>query len=161
MWGRTGGSRTRRWLALRTAAAGGWGAVELAAVDARTGQVLLGVTVAMVVLSALNTVFLGWSGAVQARRALAVNRVLGATPGQVVGALCVAQLVPAVPAVVVGVPVGIALYGLVSAGVVVPAGEWLVVASLVMVVGVGVLTALPAWVHTRGPVGRVLSAEPV
>ncbi|MEU1901523.1 FtsX-like permease family protein [Nocardiopsis dassonvillei] len=147
-------------LALRTEAAGGL-VVELAAVDARTGQVLLGVTVAMVVLSALNTVFLGWSGAVQARRALGVTRVLGATPGQVVAALCTAQVVAAVPAVVVGVGVGIVLYGVVSAGVVVPAVSWLVVAGLVMVVAVAVLTALPGWVHTRGPAGRVLGAEGV
>ncbi|MEU1662405.1 hypothetical protein ABZ547_02145 [Streptomyces sparsogenes] len=38
-------------------------------------------------LSTLNTVLLGWSTAVQARRALTITRTLGATPGQVVGAV--------------------------------------------------------------------------
>lgn len=64
--------------------------------NALTGQVMLGVTVALLVLSVLNTVFVSWSTAVQARRALAVTRTLGATPGQVVAALCTAQLLPAV-----------------------------------------------------------------
>lgn len=75
--------------------------------------------------------------------------------------VCTAQVVVAVPAVVVGVGVGVVLYGVVSAGVVVPAGSWLVMAGLVMVVAVAVLSALPGWVHTRGPVGRVLGAEGV
>lgn len=78
----------------------------------QTGQVLLAVTVALMALSTLNTVLLGWSTAVQARRALSIARTLGATPGQVVAALCVAQLLPAVPGVAVGMPVGLGLYWL-------------------------------------------------
>ncbi|PJM95281.1 ABC transporter permease [Streptomyces sp. CB01373] len=125
----------------------------------QTGQVLLAVTLAMVALSTLNTVLLGWSTAVQARRALTIARTLGATPGQIVSALCVAQLLPAVPGVAAGVPAGLGLYWLFGTQVT-PPGSWLLTAVLVILLAVGALTALPAWVHTRSPAGRALNAEP-
>ncbi len=124
----------------------------------RTGQVLLAVTLALVALSTLNTVLLGWSTAVQARRALTVTRTLGATPGQVVSALCVAQLLPAVPGVAAGVPAGLVLYWFFGTRVA-PPGSWLLATALVILSAVGALTALPGWMHTRRPAGRVLSAE--
>ncbi|MCQ4043060.1 ABC transporter permease [Streptantibioticus rubrisoli] len=126
----------------------------------QTGQVLLAVTLALVALSALNTVFLGWSAAVQARRALTIVRTLGATPGQVVTALCVAQLLPAVPGLVTGIPAGLGLYWAFSITMVTPPGSRLLTAALVILLAVGALTALPAWVHTRSPAGRALNAEP-
>ncbi|WP_399882541.1 FtsX-like permease family protein [Streptomyces sp. BBFR51] len=121
---------------------------------------LLGVTLALAALSALNTVFLGWSTAVQARRAPAVTRTLGATPGQVVTALCTAQLLPAVPALLAGVPFGIVQYRFFSPRLVVPPTSWLLGAALVVLLAVAALTALPAWLHTRSPAGRALDAEP-
>ncbi|GAA0522908.1 MULTISPECIES: ABC transporter permease [Streptomyces] len=124
-----------------------------------TGEVLLAVTLTLVALSTLNTVLLGWSTAVQARRALSIARTLGATPGQVVAALCVAQLLPAVPGVAVGIPTGLGLYW-VFGSTVTPSTTWLLTAALVILLAVGVLTALPAWIHTRRPTGRVLTAEP-
>jgi len=125
----------------------------------RTGQVLLAVTLALVALSTLNTVLHGWSTALQARRALTIIRALGATPGQVVTALCTAQLLPAVPAVAVGIPAGLGLYWLFGTRIV-PPGSWLLMAALVILLAVGALTALPAWAHTRNPPGRALNAEP-
>ncbi|MFF4764559.1 FtsX-like permease family protein [Streptomyces sp. NPDC001292] len=125
----------------------------------QTGQVLLAVTLALVALSTLNTVLLGWSTAVQARRALTITRTLGATPGQVVTALCVAQLLPAVPGVAAGIPAGLVLYWFFGTQVT-PPGSWLLTAALVILLAVGALTALPAWIHTRRPAGRVLNAEP-
>ncbi|MEU7240560.1 FtsX-like permease family protein [Streptomyces sparsogenes] len=125
----------------------------------QTGQVLLAVTLALVALSTLNTVLLGWSTAVQARRALTITRTLGATPGQVVTALCTAQLLPAVPGVAAGVPAGLGLYWFFGAQVT-PPGSWLLTAALVILLAVGALTALPAWAHTRSPAGRALDAEP-
>ncbi|MEV5756942.1 hypothetical protein AB0L61_09260 [Streptomyces tendae] len=59
-------------------------------------------------LSVLNTVLVSRSTAVQARRALAVTRTLGATPGQVVAALCTAQLLPAVGGIAVRIRRGAA-----------------------------------------------------
>lgn len=125
----------------------------------QTGRVLLAVTLALVALSTLNTVLLGWSTAVQARRALTITRTLGATPGQVVSALCVAQLLPAVPGVAAGVPAGLGLYWFFGTHVT-PPGSWLLTAALVIPAAVGALTALPAWAHTRIPVGRALNARP-
>ena len=129
----------------------------MAAVNTRIGQVALGVTVALAALSTLNTVFVGWSSAVQARRALAVTRTLGATPGQVVTALCTAQLLPAVLAVLAGIPGGIALYAFFNPKFVAPAASWQLLAALGVLLAVGVLTALPAWAHTRRPAGRALA----
>ncbi|MEV5988790.1 FtsX-like permease family protein [Streptomyces sp. NPDC052051] len=125
----------------------------------QTGQVLLGVTLALVALSTINTVLLGWGTAVQARRALTITRTLGATPGQVVTALCVAQLLPAVPGVVLGIPTGIGLYWLLGTQTT-PPGSWLLAAVLVILLAVALLTALPAWAHTNSPAARTLDAEP-
>ncbi|MGI5157915.1 FtsX-like permease family protein [Microbispora sp. CA-102843] len=125
-----------------------------------TGQVLLGVTLALMALSVLNTVFLGWSTAMQARRALAITRTLGATPGQVVTALCTAQLLPAVPALGAGIPAGLGMYWLFSGTTVTPPGAWLLTAVLTTLLAIGALTALPAWAHARSPAGRALNAEP-
>jgi putative ABC transport system permease protein len=125
----------------------------------QTGQVLLAVTLALVALSALNTVLLGWSTAVQARRALTIARTFGATPGQVVTALCAAQLLPAVPGLVAGIPAGLGLYWAFSITMVTPPAAWLLTAALAILLAIGALTALPAWAHTRSPAGRVLNAE--
>ncbi|MFF3504399.1 FtsX-like permease family protein [Streptomyces sp. NPDC003247] len=124
----------------------------------QTDQVLLAVTLALVALSTLNAVLLGWSSAVQARRALSVARTLGATPGQVVAALCCAQLLPAVPAVAAGVPAGLGLYWFFGTQIT-PPGAWLLTAALTVLTGIGVMTALPAWAHTRSPAGGVLYAK--
>ncbi|MFJ9634712.1 FtsX-like permease family protein [Streptomyces sp. NPDC101175] len=125
----------------------------------QTGEVLFAITIALVALSTLNTVLLGWSTAVQARRALTITRTLGATPDQVVTALCVAQLLPAVAGVAAGMPSGLVLYWFFGAQVTPPA-SWLLTAALVILLTIGALTALPAWIHARSPVGRVLNTEP-
>ncbi|MER5753659.1 FtsX-like permease family protein [Streptomyces sp. NPDC002088] len=126
----------------------------------QTGQVLLAVTLALGALSTLNTALLGWSTAVQARRALTITRALGATPGQVVSALCVAQLLSAVPGLAAGIPAGLCLYWLFG-DTVTPPASWLLTTALVILTAVGALTALPAWAHTRHPAGRALNTEPV
>ncbi|WP_225847645.1 FtsX-like permease family protein [Streptomyces sp. HPF1205] len=125
----------------------------------QTGRVLLAVTLALVALSTLNTVLLGWSTAVQARRALTIARTLGATPGQVVTAFCVAQLLPVLPGIAAGVPAGLLLYWFFSPSMVMPPATWLLGAALATVVVTGALSALPAWAHTRSPAGRVAAAS--
>ncbi|MGK3202237.1 FtsX-like permease family protein [Amycolatopsis sp. MEPSY49] len=148
-------------LAFRTAVAHdtGTGLTDpaMAAVNTRIGQVAIGVTVALTALSVLNTVFVGWSSAVQARHALAISRTFGATPGHVVAALCTAQLLPAAPAVLAGIPGGIALYGFFNPKFATPPLPAQLVAALGVLLAVGVLTALPAWAHTRRPAGRALA----
>ncbi|GIH46777.1 putative ABC transport system permease protein [Microbispora rosea] len=124
----------------------------------QTGQVLLAVTFALVALSTLNTVLLSWGTAVQARRALTITRTLGATPGQIVAAHCVTQLLPAAPGVAAGIPVGLGLYWFFATPIT-PPGSWLLTAALAILLAVAALTALPAWAHTRVPAGRVLTME--
>ncbi|SEG79567.1 putative ABC transport system permease protein [Actinacidiphila yanglinensis] len=125
----------------------------------RTGQVLLAVTLALVALSVLNALLMGWGSAVQARRSLTIARTLGATPGQVVTALCVAQLLPALPGVAAGIPAGLGLYWLFGTQTTPPA-TWLLTAGAATLLAVAALTALPAWAHTRRSAGGVLTAEP-
>ncbi|MER6089684.1 FtsX-like permease family protein [Streptomyces bluensis] len=125
----------------------------------QTGRVLLAVTLALMAMSTLNTVLLGLGTAIQARRTLSVARTLGATPGQVVSALCVAGLLPAVPGIAVGIPAGLGLYWLFGTQVTPPKFS-LLATALAVLLAVAVLTALPAWAHTRSPAGHALNAEP-
>ncbi|KAA9162972.1 FtsX-like permease family protein [Amycolatopsis acidicola] len=120
-------------------------------------RVLLIITVAMIGLAAVNIVVTTWSTAQDARHSLAVARTLGATPAQVTGGLCVAQLLPALPGALLGIPVGLALFGLFSAdNAVWPAPVWLFVAALGTLAGVAACTAIPARLEARRPVADVL-----
>jgi putative ABC transport system permease protein len=121
--------------------------------------VLLAVTLALVALSTLNTVLLGWSTAVQARRALTITRSLGGTPAQMVSALCVAQILPALPGVAVGVPAGLGLYWVLGTHIT-PPGSQLLTAAFAILLAIALLTSLPARIHTRRPAGQALDAEP-
>ena len=62
-------------------------------------------TVVLVTLAAVNAVVTGWATALDARQSLAVARVLGGTPQQVGAGLSAAQVLPALPGSLVGVPV--------------------------------------------------------
>jgi putative ABC transport system permease protein len=97
---------------------------------------------------------------VRARRTLTVARTLGATPGQVVTAICVAQLLPALPGLAAGVPAGLGLYWFFSPTMVPPPATWLLTAALATLAVTAALTAVPAWTHTRTPAGHALDAEP-
>lgn len=87
-------------------------------------------------------------------------RTPGATPAQVIGGLCVAQLVPTLPGVLVGIPLGLALWWVLTIGtMVLPSVWWLLVATLAMLLGVAAFTALPARIEARRAVADVLRAE--
>ena len=58
-------------------------------------QVLLVITITLVALAAVNTVFITWATALDGRHASALARALGATPQQVSAALSAAQALPA------------------------------------------------------------------
>ncbi|MCP2324727.1 putative ABC transport system permease protein [Hamadaea flava] len=126
---------------------------------AQLSRALLAITVALGVLSILNTLVLGWSAAAQARRTLTVVRSLGATPGQVVTALCVAQSLAALPGLLLGIPAGLVLYWSVSIEMNLPPMGWVAAASLVILLAVAATAVLPAWLHTRGSAGSFLRAD--
>jgi putative ABC transport system permease protein len=130
--------------------------------DVRTiqdGRALLTITLMLTALTAINTLVLTWSTAVQARRPLTIARTLGATPGQVIASLCVAQLLPALPGTLLGIPAGLTLYWMFSITMTVPPAAWLIAELLTIPLAVAVLAALPAWIHTRRSMADILSTE--
>jgi hypothetical protein len=58
-------------------------------------QVLLVITITLLTRAAVNTIFTTWATALDARRASALTRALGATPQQVSADLSTAQVLPA------------------------------------------------------------------
>ncbi|MCT2582124.1 FtsX-like permease family protein [Actinophytocola gossypii] len=127
----------------------------------RTDQALLVLTVVLGVLALLNAVVTTWTAVLDARRPLAVARTLGATPAQAGLGLGVAQLLPAIPGVAAGIPVGLGLYTIVGPGELrYPPDSWLLATALgVLLVGAA-LTAVPAMVAARRPVADALGSTP-
>jgi putative ABC transport system permease protein len=127
----------------------------------KLNAVLLVITVVLIVLAAINVIFITWATALDARRSSALARALGATPGQVAAGLSVAQVLPALPAAILGIPAGIELYASL------PHGEtqatlplsWLIAVVLGTLVVVAVLTAIPARIGARRPVAEILQSE--
>jgi putative ABC transport system permease protein len=123
-------------------------------------HVMLIFTVALVVLALVNAVLVTWATVQDARHASAVERAMGASPGQVSLALVVAQLLPAVPGAIIGVPAGIGLYVAVGRhNSAVPPAPLVVAVLLVTLIVVALLTAIPARIGARTPVAEVLQAE--
>ncbi|HEY0999726.1 MAG TPA: FtsX-like permease family protein, partial [Streptosporangiaceae bacterium] len=75
----------------------------------RDEQVLLVITVILLTLAALNAVVTAWTTMLDTRHPAALARALGATPRNVAAGLTAAQLLPAVPGVLLGIPLGIGL----------------------------------------------------
>jgi putative ABC transport system permease protein len=118
-------------------------------------------TVVLVTLAAVNAVVTGWATALDARQSLAVARVLGGTPQQVRARLSAAQVLPALPGSIVGVPLGIGLFAVTNGagGVSVPPGSWLVAVVLGTLAAVAALTAVPAILGARQPAVLILRAK--
>jgi putative ABC transport system permease protein len=127
----------------------------------RDEQMLAVLTVVLIALTVLNAVCAAWATVLDARRAAALARALGTTPQQVSAGIAVAQVLPAVPGALLGVPLGIELYSVAAkgVGVTIPPVGWLAAAVLGIVVVVGALSAIPAWLGARRSVTAVLEAE--
>jgi putative ABC transport system permease protein len=123
-------------------------------------KVLLVITLMLVALAAVNTIFITWTTALDARHSTALARALGATPQEVSTGLSAAQVLPALTGAVLGIPGGIALYtAVVPDETPTPPLWWLlaVVAGTVLVVAI--LTTIPARLGARRPVAQILQAE--
>ncbi|GAB7037919.1 MULTISPECIES: ABC transporter permease [Catenuloplanes] len=118
-------------------------------------SLLLGLACA---LALLNTVVNTWTTALDVRRPLAVARALGATPGQAGVALAVAQLLPAVPGVVFGIPAGMGLYRFFNEAypAIYPPASWMVAVAAGVLSVIALLTAAPALAAAREPVADAL-----
>ena len=127
----------------------------------RDEQMLTVLTVVLLALSVLNAICATWATALDTAQASALSRVLGATPRQVSAGLSAAQVIPALPGVLLGVPLGIGLFAVADHGgpVGIPPVPWLAAALLGTLGAVAVLTAIPAWLGTRRPPGGVLQSE--
>jgi len=127
----------------------------------RVDQVVLVLTVVLSILAAINAIFITWTTALDAQRACALARALGATPRQVSAGLSAAQLIPTLVAALLGIPAGLGLYRLAAggdAGLTPPLWTLLAVVPAALI-GMAVLTAIPARLGARRPIGDILRSE--
>ena len=130
----------------------------------RVSQVVLVVTIALVLLAVINAVFITQATVVDAQRSSALARTFGATPWQISWGLTIAQLLPALVAGLLSVPVGLALFRRAShaagsASTVLPPVAWLIGLVVGTVVAVGAITIIPARAGARRSVAEVLRSE--
>jgi len=127
----------------------------------RDEQVLLVLTVILLTLAGLNAVVTAWTTMLDTRHPAALARALGATPRNVAAGLTAAQLVPAVPGIVFGIPLGIGLFAAADHGglITLPPAMWLAAAVLATLAAVAGLAAVPARVGARHPTAEILQAE--
>jgi putative ABC transport system permease protein len=125
----------------------------------RDEQMLTVITIVLVVLAALNAIFTTWATVIDARRASALMRALGARDTQVGSGLVVAQVLAALPGAIAGVPLGIGLFAAVVKNGSVPPVSWLVAAVLGALIAMAALTVIPAMMGSRQPAAEVLQAE--
>jgi putative ABC transport system permease protein len=126
----------------------------------RRDQVLLIITVMLVGLAAINTIFIARAMVVDSRRTSALSRALGVTPYNVAAGLAAAQVIPALAGALVGIPGGIGLVDAVKQGTMVYPPSWQLIAVVIgTVVAVAALTAIPARIGARRPPAPVLQSE--
>ena len=114
----------------------------------------------MIVLAAISTIITTWATVIDSQRATALARSLGATPRQITAGLATAQLLPALVAACLGIPVGLGLYRLADHGGHVSAPvSWLVAVIPGTLIAVAALTAIPARIGANRPVAEVLRSD--
>jgi ABC-type lipoprotein release transport system permease subunit len=101
---------------LRNATQGALPALLNQPMENRISQVVAVLTVILAILAAINTIFITEATVPDAQRASALARAFGATPRQVTAGLCVAQLLPALAGVIVGIRRGWPCTGSLRAG---------------------------------------------
>jgi hypothetical protein len=120
------------------------------------------VSVMLIVLAAVNAIFIAWTTSLEARHPAALARALGATPEQVTTGLSVAFLPSALIGALLGIPGGIGIYDAAKSGAgatAFPPVLWLVAMVVLTLLVIAVLTAIPTRIGARRPVAEVLQAE--
>ncbi len=117
----------------------------------RFDQVTTALTVMLIILAAVNAIFLAWATTLDTRRSSALARALGATPGQIAAGISVAQLLPALAGALLGIPGGIGIYDAVknAGSPVIPPAGWVAAMVLGTVLAAAILTAIPALIGAR------------
>jgi putative ABC transport system permease protein len=132
-------------------------------VAGRDEQMLQVLTVVLVALAVLNAIITTWATVLDARHASALIRALGVTPRQLTAGLSAAQVLPALPGAILGIPLGLGLFAAVNgagtAATVIPPAWWLAAAVLATLLAVAALTTIPARIGARRPAGEILQAE--
>ena len=130
-------------------------------VATRDTQMLAVITVVWVALAVLNAVCAAWATVQDSRRSAALARALGASPRQVSAGVAWAQVLPAVPGALLGIPLGLGLFKAADGGgmLTVPPVWWLAAAVLAIVATVAVMASIPALIGTRIPASQVLQSE--
>ena len=130
-------------------------------VFARVSQVMAVLTVILVALAAVNVIIAGWATAVDARQPSALSRALGGTRGQVSAGLSLAQVLPALPGAVLGLPLGVLLFAIANGTgqVLVPPASWLTALFFGALAAVAALTFVPSLMTARTAVAPLLQAE--
>ncbi len=114
----------------------------------------------MIVLAAISTIITTWATVIDSQRSTALARTLGATPRQITTGLATAQLLPALAAACLAIPVGLGLYRLANHGGQVSAPlPWLLAVIPGTLIVVAALTAIPARIGANRPVAEVLRSE--
>jgi putative ABC transport system permease protein len=127
----------------------------------RDTQMLVVITVVLVALAVLNAVCTAWATVLDYRHSAALARALGASPRQVSTGVAWAQVLPAVPGALLGIPLGLALFKLANHGgmMTIPPAWQLAAAVLTTLVAVAALASIPAQAGTHRPAAEVLQAE--
>jgi hypothetical protein len=116
----------------------------------------------LLVLACVNAFVVATFAARDSARNHAILRALGATPRQTTVALIVSQLGASAVAVILGIPLGLVLWGLIDGGdlppVPVPAGS-LALLALAVPLGFATLVAVPAHRLARRAIAPVLAPE--
>jgi len=127
----------------------------------RDEQMLVVLTVVLVALAVLNAIVTAWATVLETRRSSALTRAIGASPRQVTSGLVAAQLLPAVPGALLGIPLGIGLFAIANGGgaqsMFIPPAWWLAAGLLGTMIAVAALTAIPARMGARQPIAPVLT----
>ena len=140
--------------------AAGFSSIDNPRID-RVNHALLVVSVVLVLLAAINALFITWSTAIDSRHQLAIARALGGTPRQISAGLAAAQVIPVLPGTIIGIPLGIALIKALDHGdtVRLPSPLALAAVSLTTFAAVALLSSIPARIGARQPVADILRTE--
>lgn len=124
-------------------------------------RILVVVTVVLIILAAVNAVFMAWTTVLETRRSCALARAFGATPEQITAGLSAAQVLPAAIGALLGVPAGIGFYHLARHGDtgVSPSVFSLVATLVATLMVIAVLTAIPARLGARRSAIQVLQSD--